>query len=32
MDFTLRNHEVLMNYVGTPQWGPHENKFAKVKD
>ena len=25
--FTVRKQEVLLNYVGTPQWGPHGDNF-----
>ena len=26
--FTVRKQEVLLNYVGTPQWGPHGDNFT----
>ena len=28
--FTIRNHEALLHYVGTPQWGPQWDNFAQV--
>ena len=30
--FTVRKQEVLLSYVGTPQWGSHGDNFTWVKN
>ena len=29
--FTVRINKVLLDYVGTPQWGLHGDNFTSVK-
>ena len=26
--FNVRKHEVFLDYMGTPQWGPHEDNIT----
>ena len=26
----MRNHDVLLDHMGTPQWGPHRYNFTLV--
>ena len=26
--FTVRNHDVLLDYIGAPQWEPHGDNFT----